>query len=146
MPVKYFESTDTTVEMKDTTKLQKTSLDLFAQQLGYEWCDRGGHYKPITSVSFFHTEEYDAAKARGMLSISLIKMQSWYNCNFKNCTEDYPWHGSEIYLADVSENLGFTVPQLRKAVNAKLIITTHLQYSKKFKVVLCTDHQIKIKE
>jgi len=146
MPIKYFRSTDTKLELKDTTKLQKTSLDLFAQQLGYKWCNRGGHYNPIASVSFFHTEEYDAAKARGMLSISLIKMQSWYNCNFKNCIEDYPWHGGEIYLALVSEYLGFTVPQLRKAVNAKLVVTTHLQYSKKFKAVLCTNHQIKIKE
>lgn len=142
MPIKYFRSTDTKLELKDTTKLQKTSLDLFAQQLGYKWCNRDGHYY----VSFFHTEEYDAAKARGMLSISLIKMQSWYNCNFKNCTEDYPWHGSEIYLADVSENLGFTIPQLRNAINVKLVITTHLQYSKKFKAVLCTNYQIKIKE
>lgn len=40
MPVKYFESTDTTVEMKDTTKLQKTSLDLFAHKLGYKWGTR----------------------------------------------------------------------------------------------------------
>jgi len=146
MPTKYFRSTDTILELKDTTKLQKISLDLFAQQLGYEWCNRGGHYTPIKNRSYFRTEEYDEAEARGMLAISLIKMQSWYNCNFKNCTEEYPWHGSEIYLADVSENLGFTIPQLRNAISVKLVITTHLQYSKKFKAVLCTNHQIKIKE
>lgn len=138
MPIKYFRSTDTKLVLKDTTKLQKTSLDLFAEWLGYEWWDSKGKYK-------VNTNSYFEGETRGMKYISLHKMQLWYNREFTNEAETFPWHGEDV-LVEVSKRLSFTVDRLQSAIDSKLVITTHLQYSKKQSKLLCTNHQIKIKE
>jgi len=139
MPIKYFRSTDTKLELKDTTKLQKTSLDLFAQQLGYEWNNTFGKY--IAGWSSFNVNN---GISRGMCYISLSKIQLWYNSNFIVEVDDFPWHGEPV-LPKIAEKLKFNVEELQSAIDSKLVITTHLQYSKKQNKLLCTNHQIKIK-
>lgn len=52
-------------------------------------------------------------------------------------------YSGDGYLVDVAESLGFTVPELRKAVNAKLVLTTHLQLSREERKLINTNHQVK---
>ena len=69
MPTKYFASTDTYVELKDTMKLQKVSLDGFAAKLGY-FCDeyKGNYFKNSCGSS--------------RNKVSLNTMQDWHNGDF----------------------------------------------------------------
>jgi hypothetical protein len=129
MPSKYFRSTDTTVELKDTMKLQKASLDVFAEGLNYWWDTNLGNY--------FSAE----SQRRGMNSTSLRKMQQWHNHRFITEAGSFPWHNENI-LPEVAERLGFTEAELECAIESKLVHRTNLQYSKKRKELICVDHQI----
>lgn len=139
MPMKYFKSTDTRVELKDTMKLQKASLDLFASKLGYEWIEECGFYRGgWCAIHYFESVQ------RGMVNISLRKMQKWHNTSFKFEVESYPWHGEE-YLPSVQDRLKFDVQQLHEAIDSTLVVKTNLQWSKKRKELVCVDHQIQFK-
>jgi hypothetical protein len=131
MPSKYFRSTDTTVELKDTMKLQKASLDLFSQQLGYWWDEDDGSYFGCDSGCIM----------RGKMTLSLRKIQQWHNLNFVSEAESFPWHGEDI-LPEVAERLGFSELELKRAIESKLVHRTNLQYSKKRKELICVDHQV----
>jgi hypothetical protein len=80
MPSKYFRSTDTTVELKDTMKLQKASLDLFAQELGYWWDVECSNYY----IDHFST------LTRDKVAVSLETMQKWHNHEFVTEVESFP--------------------------------------------------------
>ncbi|AHK11471.1 hypothetical protein S140_61 [Shewanella sp. phage 1/40] len=140
MPSKYFRSTDTTVELKDTMKLQKASLDLFAQELGYWWSEYCGVYTP----PYGDCQEWVDGRSRGMIYISLRKVQLWHNHEFVTEAENLPYHGEDI-LSEVAERLGFTEDELTLAIESKLVQRTNLQYSKKRKELICVDHQISFK-
>lgn len=132
MPLKYFASTDTYVELKDTTRLQKNSLDDFASQLNYYWDVTQGNYNKWLNAH----EHYP------MNRVSLNTMQKWYNGNFAGHGL-YSWHGERI-IDVASEKIGVKPTQLELAVSNKVLHTTHLQWSKKRKELVCTDHQISL--
>lgn len=127
MPTKYFASTDTHVELKDTMKLQKESLDGFAANLCYSWDKEQGNYATWDDNS-------------AMTRVSLDTMQNWHNGNFSSYGL-YSWHGEDI-IVEAAKLIGVKPNNLQRAVNSKLVQTTHLQYSKKQRKLLCTDHQI----
>lgn len=120
--------------VKDTQRIQKASLHLFAQELGYVWCKRRGHYTPRVECCV-------SATRRGKLVISLLTMQRWHNSSFKTETADYPWHG-EDFVPVAAENLGFYCTQIRKAVNAKLVKRTYFIPYLKGDKIKCTKHKI----
>lgn len=128
MPTKYFASTDTQVELKDTMKLQKASLDGFAKWLGYCWFPESGHYYKIDYI-------YEPSSRN---VVSLLSMQNWHNGKY--LIEHRHRHDS--VLERFAESLGVKIDQAIKAKQCKLVQTTHLQYSKKQSKLLCTDHQI----
>lgn len=128
MPIKYFASTDTYVELKDTMKLQKASLDGFAAELHYFWDKGQGNYEKWNNC--------DANFKRNR--VSLNTMQKWHNGSHGEGV----WHTNEdldCMLAFVAE---VNINNVDYAKAAKLVQTTHLQYSKKQCKLLCTDHQI----
>lgn len=128
MPTKYFASTDTYVELKDTMKLQKASLDNFAANLYYFWDKGQGNYEKWNN--------YDVNFKRNR--VSLGTMQKWHNGSYG----EGAWHTEEdldrmlAFMAEVNIN------KVDYAKSAKLVQTTHLQYSKKQRKLLCTNHQI----
>lgn len=132
MPLKYFASTDTYVELKNTTRLQKNSLDDFASQLNYYWDDTQGNYNKWLNAN----EHYP------MNRVSLNTMQNWHNGNFSEYGL-YSWHGERI-IDVAAEKIGVKPAQLELAVSNKVLHTTHLQWSKKRKELVCTDHQISL--
>ena len=136
MPLKYFASTDTYVEMKDTTRLQKVALDLFAGCLSYAWDINKGNYGKTEDDS-----DYEYSNSLSALpSVSLNTMQNWHNGNFAEYGL-YSWHGERI-IDVAAEKIGVNTTQLELAVSNKVLHTTHLQWSKKRKELACTDHQI----
>ena len=130
MPLKYFASTDTYVELKDTTRLQKNSLDLFARGVGYH--PFHGHYYKYAYI-------YEPTS---MNVVSLSTMQNWHNGNFSEYGL-YSWHGERV-IDVAAEKIGVNPTQLELAVSNKVLHTTHLQWSKKRKELVCTDHQISL--
>lgn len=133
MPTKYFASTDTHVELRDTMKLQKVSLDEFARRLGYEWRSLGHYVRccPFRGLIDNHP--------KGV--ISLYNMQQWHNNNFTKVFSEQDWHGKPL-VGLVTLLLKIPEKCVNLAINSKLVQTTHLQYSKKQRKILCTDHQI----
>lgn len=127
MPTKYFASTDTYVELKDTMKLQKASLDEFAANLHYFWDKDQDNYV-----------KWNDRDAMGR--VSLNTMQNWHNGDFHSYGL-YSWHGEDI-IVEAAKLIGLSTEYLKRAINSKLVQTTHLQYSKKQHKLLCTDHQI----
>lgn len=130
MPTKYFASTDTYVELKDTMKLQKASLNNFAKELEYCWYPESGHYYKIDYI-------YEPSSRN---VVSLLSMQNWHNGDFSSCGL-YSWHGEDT-IVEAAKLVGVKPNNLQRAVDSKLVQTTHLQYSKKQRKLLCTDHQI----
>lgn len=130
MPLKYFARTGTSVELKDTTRLQKNSLDLFALAIEYQPF-HGNYYK--------HGYIFEPTSKN---IISLNTMQNWHNGNFSEYGI-YSWHGESIIDA-AAEKIGVKPAQLELAVKNKVLHTTHLQWSKKRKELVCTDHQISL--
>ena len=128
MPTKYFASTDTHVELKDTMKLQKASLDGFAKVLGYCWFHESGHYYKIDYI-------YEPSSRN---VVSLLSMQNWHNGRYGLGF----WHKSEDLDAMLAFMAQVNINNVDYAKAAKLVQTTHLQYSKKQRKLLCTDHQI----
>ena len=134
MPLKYFASTDTYVELKDTTRLQKNSLDDFASRLKYFWDKNQGNYHLWGTL--LSDNKYP------MNRVSLNTMQNWHNGNFVE-HGIYSWHGERI-IDVAAEKIGVKPTQLELAVKNKVLHTTHLQWSTKRKELVCTDHQISL--
>ena len=132
MPLKYFASTDAYVELKDTTRLQKESLDNFASRLKYYWDNIKGNYHLCGNL--LSDDRYS------MNRVSLNTMQNWHNGSFAEHGL-YSWHGERI-IDVAAEKIGVNTTQLELAVSNKVLHTTHLQWSKKRKELACTDHQI----
>lgn len=133
MPLKYFTSTDTYVELKDTTRLQKVALDLFAKSLEYMW---------YNSAYVKRCPLRGCIEGTPLTCVSLNTMQNWHNGNFAEYGI-YSWHGENI-IDVAAEKIGVKPTQLELAVKNKVLHTTHLQWGKKRKELVCTDHQISL--
>lgn len=117
------------LKLKNTQKLQFTSLSAFADKLAYTWESWAGNYQRVRNT--------------GMTTVSLDTMQKWHNTDFLALVRDpYPWYGEEYLnrLVPVLDVYGRGA--LVAAIDAKLVCTTHLQYLKKQGKMQVTDHQV----
>lgn len=116
------------VEMVNTKKHQLTSLELFAEQLGYvrKWTEEG--------CSFCDTYS-DKPK---MQVVSFNTMVRWHNTGFMPC-----WHhGLEKDLPNQDELLGLDVNNMIRAINARLYKQVFL-HGRKDKTVSCYKHVLR---
>lgn len=136
MPIKKFKD-GTQVELKDTKKLQLLSLKEFAHVLGYRFDNVHGNFYKIRG------DIYPTSRSE----VSLYTIQQWHNKGLSILlagTSKYPWHGEDVNR-DIANTLGMKgITPILTAPYAKLVTKTKLQWSKKCREVIVTDHQIEL--
>ena len=103
------------VEVKPTFKLQMKSLELFADELGYE-------LNGDCSFECMHLGKTDKQV------VSFNTMRDYHNFNF--CNPLIINHRNANMLRENSERLGFSSLAMLKAIDSKLVQQVHLQLKK----------------
>ena len=116
----YYQHSEGKVECKNTYKIQRASVCLFAASLGYAYdlfseADGGSFYNAV-GKELSHME-----------TVSFAKMQEFHNQYFMDNT---CWHGAEKELPKMAEKLDIPLEWLQNAIEAKLVKRTFFQVSK----------------
>lgn len=114
------------MDLKDTSKLQRKSLNSFAEHLQYMWLsDEYDWYIPKSYKGKQEVEDHN--------TVSLSTMQSWHNNSFvvDGCDD----------LLSAANKFNFTVGQLQRAIDSKLVSDTYLKFTPTG--IVCTMHKVR---
>lgn len=110
------------IEVANTTKLQITSLHLFASALGYMYLEEntanGGTFMQIPLF-----DEDGKRLKQDKALVSSATMIKWHNTGFMPPVH----HGFDIEIINQSKVLGFELEKMINAVEAKLVKRVYLQ-------------------
>ena len=116
----YYQFSEGKIECKNTYKIQRTSVCLFAAATGYAYDifaeAGGGSFYNAVGKSLSHME-----------TVSFAKMQEFHNQCFM---DDTCWHRVEEELIKMVEKLGIPLERLQNAIEAKLVKRTYFQVTK----------------
>jgi hypothetical protein len=108
-----------TISCRSTYNLQLDSLYLFAAEIGYG-------YDPLAEGDGGNFIDFTRHKSP-MERVSFNTMVSWYN----NCFQEGSyWNGLVENLPEMSERLGLSVLDMKRAIDSKSIKKVYLQSSR----------------